>query len=436
MQTRPNIIYILADDLGYGDLGCYGQTLIQTPNIDRLAAEGIRFTDHYAGSPLCAPSRCVLMTGLHTGHCYVRGNRALPFEGNMPIPAESATIPGLLKEVGYATGAMGKWGLGFPGSEGDPVKQGFDLFFGYNCQRQAHSYYPPHLWRNTEKVMLPGNADGRQEQYSHDLLAEEALQFIRDHAGAPFFLYLPFTLPHTRFEIPELGIYGDMPWTADQKAQAAMISRLDRDVGRIVAQVQELGLDGDTLVMFASDNGAHGSGGTVPHFNASGPLRARKGAVYEGGIRVPLIARWPGRIAPGTVTSHVSGFQDMLPTFLELAGAVLSVCTDGISMVPALLNEGSQAQHEFLYWELKRDVAVRRGRWKAVLPGGLGDRDARVELYDLETDIGEQRDVAAAHLELAAELHDIATRAHQHSPWFDITYDAEGMPCPLAGRAI
>jgi arylsulfatase A-like enzyme len=423
-ETPPNIIYILADDLGYGHLGCYGQEVIATPNLDWMAAEGMRFTDHYAGSPLCAPSRCVLITGLHTGHCFIRNNKRLPVEGNVPIPAESQTIPKLLKQAGYATACIGKWGLGYPGSEGDPTRQGFDHFFGYNCQREAHSYYPEHLWRNDEKVMLEGNAGGKQNDYSHDLLTAEALGFIREQKGGPFFLYLPYTIPHAKFQVPDLGDYADEPWTPTQKAIAAMISRMDRDIGRILELIEELGIDENTLVIFASDNGSAG-GDLLKTFNGGGPFRGQKGTVYEGGLRVPLIARWPGRIAPGTVSDHASAFQDMMPTFAELAGVTVPEPTDGISMVPTLLELGQQPQHEYLYWELKDNRAVRMGDWKAVRT------KKGFELFNLRDDIAEENDVAAQHPDIVEKAETIMEDAHEYSPFFDWEYEG---PLPGEGR--
>ncbi|MDP6037063.1 MAG: arylsulfatase [Candidatus Latescibacteria bacterium] len=409
--SSPNIIYLLSDDLGYGDVGCFGQKQIQTPNIDRMATEGVRFTDHYAGSSVCAPSRCVLMTGLHTGHCYVRNNRALEIEGNVPLPAETQTVGKLLKGAGYATACIGKWGLGYPGSEGDPNNQGFDHFFGYNCQREAHTYYPQHLWRNDQKIMLYGKS------YSHDLLTAEALQFVRDQQSNPFYLYLAYTIPHTRFEVPSLGIYEDKPWTENQKTQAAMITRMDRDIGTLLDLLNELGLAENTLVIFTSDNGPHGSGNTLEHFNAAGPLREKKGSLYEGGIRVPFVARWPGKIQPGTNSDHPSAFYDMLPTFCELADASVPEPVDGISMLPALLGRDTQKTHEFLYWERLGVSAVRMGNWKAYVPEGHTNPDGVIELYDLNTDIGEQSDVAADHPDILARIRTIVQESHCDTPW-------------------
>jgi len=415
-KSHPNIIYIMADDLGYGHLGCYGQKEIKTPNIDKMASDGMSFTDHYAGSALCAPSRCVLMTGLHTGHCFIRDNKALPVEGNVPIPADSQTIGKLLKRAGYVTAATGKWGLGYPGSEGDPVKQGFDHFFGYNCQREAHSYYPDHLWRNDKKVILEGNLGGKQGQYSHDLLTAEALDFVRENRNKPFFLYVPYTIPHAAFQVPDLGIYADKPWSDVKKAIASMISRMDGDVGRILELVKQLGLDDNTLVIFTSDNGCAG-GALLNEFNGSGILRANKGTMYEGGIRAPMIARWPGRIKPGTTSSHICGFQDMMPTFAELAGAEVPGPTDGLSILPTLLGKGTQKQHEYLYWELKNDRAVRMGDFKAV------KNKAGLQLFDLRRDPSEKNDIAAKHPDIVKKMQEIIETAHRDSPFFTWKYD-------------
>jgi len=414
---KPNFIYILADDLGYGDLGCYGQASIRTPNLDRLAAEGMRFTQHYAGSAVCAPSRCVLLTGLHAGHGPIRNNRALKHEGNVPIPREYFTLGEMMKQAGYATGAFGKWGVGFPGSEGDPVHRGFDVFFGYNCQRQAHDYYPDHLWHNREKVILEGNANGAEGQYSHDLIAEAALEFIRSNRDRPFFAYVPFTIPHTRFQVPDLGEYDGTDWEENHKIQAAMIGRMDRDVGRIVALVRELGLEGETLIMFTSDNGPHGGSGTLERFRAAGPLRAKKGSLYEGGIRVPLIARWPGRVAAGSVSEHVGGFQDVMPTLAELAGVEAPARIDGISFAAALTGRGRQREHEYLYWELGNQQAVRMGRWKAVRRIGRRGLEP-VELYDLAEDVAESKDLAASRPDVVRRMEKILREARKPSNLF------------------
>ena len=422
----PNIIYILADDLGWGELGCYGQELIQTPNLDRMAAEGKRYTQHYAGSTVCAPARCVLMTGKHTGHCFVRDNFNLARgayrgekhqEGNVPIPKTEVTVAEVLKKAGYTTGCIGKWGLGYPGSEGDPVHQGFDYFFGYNCQREAHSYYPGHLWRNREKVILEGNTGGKHQQYSHDLMAEDALKFIRRNKDNPFFLYVPFTIPHAKFQVPDLGPYAEKPWNDISKKHAAMVTRMDRDIGRMLDLLKELGLDENTLVMFSSDNGPHGSGNTLQRFDTNGPFRGRKRDLYEGGIRVPLVARWPGKIKPGTVSEHVSCFQDMMPTWAELAGSSVPSGIDGISMVHSLLDSGDQPEHEYLYWERGgHQKAVRMGKWKGVRNKMNRNPDAPIELYDLDKDPGEQNDISDQYPEIVKRMDKIMQSAREPVP--------------------
>ena len=425
---RPNLIYIMADDLGYGDLGCYGQERIKTPSIDKMAAEGIRFTDHYAGSTVCAPSRCVLMTGLHTGHSLVRGNREVRPMGQMPLTPETLTVAELLKGAGYATGLVGKWGLGGPGSTGVPNRQGFGTFFGYLCQRHAHNYYPEFLFRNAERVPLEGNRvennreDGagmatEKVTYSHDVCAAEALRFIERNKEGPFFLYFSPTIPHANneagrqgMEVPSLGDYADLDWPEPQKGHAAMISRLDADVGRLLARLAELGLDEKTIVFFTSDNGPHREGGADPNFNDSnGPLCGIKRDLFEGGIRVPMIVRWPGKIRPGTETAHVSAFWDFLPTACELAGIDPPQDIDGISYLPTLTGDDArQRQHEYLYWEYGGTRAVRMSKWKAV--GGPGGE--RLQLFDLEADLGETRNVAADNPQVAERVKEIIQAAH------------------------
>ncbi len=434
---KPNILFILADDLGYGDVGCYGQKQIQTPNIDRFAAEGMRFTDHYAGTTVCAPSRCSLMTGLHTGHTDVRGNHEVQPMGQLPLPADTATLPKVLKKVGYKTALIGKWGLGGPDSTGTPNKQGFDYFFGYLCQRHAHNYYPEFLFRNDERVPLKnkvpgGRPDGagvatEKVEYSYDLMEHEALRFVEQNKTGPFFLYLAVTLPHANneggkngMEVPDCGIYADKDWPEPDKGRAAMISRLDRGVGRILQKLKDLGIEDNTLVFFASDNGPHREGGANPEFfHSSGPFRGIKRDLYEGGIRVPLIARWPGRIKAGAVTDHVSAFWDFLPTLAELAGAPCPVETDGISLLPMLLGRPEQQRkHEFLYWEFHEGgsiQAVRVGRWKAVRPFGK-----RLELYDLLTDVGETRNIADNHPDVVAKIEKYLTTARTESQFWPL----------------
>ena len=388
----PNIIFILADDLGYADLGCFGQALIKTPNIDRLAEQGMRFTQAYAGATVCAPSRCSLMTGRHNGHAAIRGNKEIQPEGQEAMPADTFTVAHLMKRAGYATGLVGKWGLGFPGSASTPDKMGFDFFFGYNCQRKAHEYYPEYLWRNNDTVML----DGRT--YSHDLMAREALEFVRRNRSRPFFLDLSFTIPHQKMQVPELGAYAREPWPENLKTLAAMITRMDGDVGRLMALLGELGLDDRTLVFFASDNGSPYADTLFKH---CGPLRGRKRDMYEGGIRTPAIARWPGKIQPGVVSDQVWAFYDFLPTMAELTGQPLPADQvshlDGISILPVLLG-GSAVAHPPLYYEFHErgfEQGGRIGDWKAVKNSVNGP----IELYDLKADLGETHDVAAEHPE-------------------------------------
>ncbi len=466
---RPNIIFILADDLGYGDLGCYGQKQIQTPNLDRLAAEGMRFTDHYAGTTVCAPSRCSLMTGLHTGHTYVRGNREVQPMGQLPLPEGTVTLPKMLKQAGYKTALVGKWGLGGPDGTGVPNKQGFDYFFGYLCQRHAHNYYPEFLFRNDQRVPLKnkvpgGRLDGagvatEKVEYSYDLMEQEALQFVEQNRKGPFFLYLAVTLPHANneggkngMEVPDYGPYTDKDWPEPDKGRAAMITRLDSGVGRLLQKLKDLDLDENTIVFFASDNGPHREGGANPDFfDSNGPLRGIKRDLYEGGIRVPLIARWPGRIKAGAEADHVCAFWDFLPTLAELAGAPPAwrgrpalasrghlglaspndgvsvtfntqgqdaLATDGISLLPTLLGRPGQKKHEFLYWEFHEGgsiQAVRTGRWKAVRPFSKP-----LELYDLQTDIGETRNVADNHPDVVAKLEEYLTTARTESQFWPL----------------
>ena len=423
-ERRPNILLIVADDLGYGDLGVYGQKVIQTPVLDTLAAEGMRFTDHYAGSTVCAPSRSVLFTGLHTGHTPVRGNRRAEPMSQHPLPAESVTLTEVLKQAGYVTAAIGKWGLGATGNSGEPGRQGVDVFFGFQSQTHAHNYYPEFLFSNNDRVplrnVLPepkadtgtGYATTRV-QYAPDLMRDQALAFLDRQRNTPFFLAYTTTLPHANneakpdgMEVPDYGIYANRNWPAPQKGHAAMVTRLDRDVGTLLAKIESLGLARDTLVLFTSDNGPHREGGHNPDFNDSnGPLRGIKRDLYEGGIRVPLIARWPGRIAAGSVSRQPVAFWDYLPTFAELAGATPPPGLDGISFLPTLLGRAAaQRAHEFLYWEFHEGQAtaqaVRMSHWKAVrlAPG------RPLELYDLATDLGETKNVAAAQPDVVQRI--------------------------------
>ena len=434
---RKNIIFILADDLGYGDLGCYGQQRIQTPCIDRMAGTGMLFTDHYSGSTVCAPSRCCLMTGLHTGHAYIRANYRVEPMGQLPIPANTRTVAQYLKNAGYRTALIGKWGLGGPGTEGIPRKQGFDYFFGYLCQRHAHNYYPEFLFRNEQRIKLAGNRvenprpDGEgisveRSQYSHDLFAEEALRFIEDNQKNPFFLYLALTIPHANnrggdngmnigMEVPDLGIYADRDWPFAEKGKAAMITRMDGDIGRILEKLKQLGLDRDTIVFFTSDNGPHREGGAQPEFSkSSGPLRGIKRDLYEGGIRVPMIAWCPGYISPGTACNHVSAFWDFLPTACEIAGTETTGDIDGISYLPAL-TEKAQKRHEYVYWEfLHGDLfkrALRLGQYKFVQNGIRSP----IEMYDLKSDMDEKNNIAKDNPELIKRCKAIFRSARTES---------------------
>lgn len=426
---RPNVIFILADDLGYGELGCYGQEKIQTPHLDRLAAEGMRFKQFYSGQAVCAPSRCVLMTGKHTGHAYIRSNREVRPEGQLPIPEDTWTVAKMLKAQGYATAAIGKWGLGPPGSSGAPDKQGFDLFFGYNCQRHAHNYYPRYLYRNDERIDLPGNDRGLTgEHYAPDLMTDEALKFIRDNKDNPFFLYLPTPVPHLALQVPDDSLQeyqgqwsdpaydgktgGYLPHPHPRAAYAAMITRMDRDIGRIVSLVNELGLDEDTLIMFSSDNGATFlDGPDTPFFESNGPLRAWKGSLYEGGIRVPTIARWTGKIEAGSVSDHIGAFWDVMPTLADICGGEVRDEIDGISFAPTLTSRGHQREHEYLYWEFPSyggQQAIRYGKWKAVRQNlSRKDGNPSIQLFDLSTDISEEHDVSDQHPALVSRLYEM-----------------------------
>jgi arylsulfatase A len=464
-STRPSIVFILADDLGYGDIGSFGQKKIRTPNLDRMAREGRRLTQHYSGNAVCAPSRCVLMTGQHPGHAFIRDNREIQPEGNQPLPAGTATLASLLKQNGYATAAIGKWGLGPPNSEGDPQKQGFDRFFGYKCQRHAHNHYPTYLWRNDQRLILdnpaitlherlPGNADPKQagtysafsgKTYAPDLMYKEALAFIDTSKALPFFLYYATTVPHLALQVPEdsvaayAGKWPDPPYTGGKRylphrtpraAYAAMISRLDRDIGDIMRHIQELDLDERTIFIFSSDNGPlfdkHG-GTDTEFFNSAAGLRGRKGSLYEGGIRVPTIIRWKGHINPGTTSDRVSGFEDWLPTLLDLAGlaSVTPKELDGISFAPTLLGKG-QEPRPFLYREFPNSggwQSVRVGDWKAVLRNLHPERRAKegsihTELYDLKNDPAETADVSAQHPEVVAKLEEIMRQQHTRSELF------------------
>ena len=424
--SRPNIIFIMADDLGYGDLSCYGQKTIQTPNIDRLATEGVRFTQVYAGSTVCAPSRCTLMTGKHQGHAIVRGNR----DPEVALRAEDTTVAEVLKRAGYTTALYGKWGIGGPVTSGRPNLKGFDDFFGYLSQWHAHTFYPEHLWENEIECFIRGNLGRQQGEYSHDLFTDRALKFLDRKHDKPFFLYLPYTIPHTNnelgratgdgMEVPDYGSYAEKDWPNPEKGFAAMIERLDRDVGRIIDKLRERGIDGNTIVFFTSDNGPHREGGHDPDFFQSrGPLRGIKRDLYEGGIRVPTLARWPGTIKPGRVSDQVWAFWDVLPTLAELGGAAAPRDTDGISMVPALLGK-TQKQHEYLYWEFHERgfrQAIRMGDWKGIRLA----KGAEIELYDLAKDLGEENNIAGKHPDIVRKIEQLMKTARTESKEFPLT---------------
>ena len=464
-SEKPNIVYILADDLGYNELGCYGQDTIETPNIDALAASGIRFTQHYSGSPVCAPSRCVLMTGKHTGHAYIRGNdewgergdtwnfaKAVEdpnLEGQRPLPVGTKTIGSLLQGVGYKTAIVGKWGLGAPLTNSIPTKMGFDFFYGYNCQRQAHTFYPKHLWKNEEKdwldneLVVPGTklAEGadpsdpasyskyRLSEYAPELMLEEALGFVRENKESPFFLYFASPIPHVPLQAPEkwveyyqeklgpeepyLGNRGYFPDRTPRATYAAMVSYLDEQVGDIVSELKKLGLYENTLILFSSDNGPTYNGGSdSAYFDSASPFKSEygwaKGFSTEGGIRVPMVASWEGTIKGGRTSQHVSAFWDVLPTLCELSGAPVPSDVDGLSFVPTLLGE-PQEPHEFLYWEFpayEGQQAVRMGDWKA-LRKGIFKGNMDLELYNLKTDPREQFDVSKENPDVVAKIEAI-----------------------------
>jgi uncharacterized sulfatase len=450
IASQPNIIFILADDLGYGDLGCYGQKLIATPRLDRMAAEGMRFTDFYAGNAVCAPSRCVLMTGQHTGHTHVRGNAGGPDMSSQTLRDEDVTLAEVLKIAGYSTALSGKWGLGDEaagGQAGLPRRQGFDQAFGYLNQVQAHNYYPEFLWRNEEQVKLgntvqksdlayggfTGGWATKRVDYSHDLIVTEALNFVKQAASAdanakPFFLYLSMTIPHANNEatkrlgdgqeVPDYGQYADKDWSNPNKGQAAMISRMDADVGRLLDLLDELGIAKNTVVMFSSDNGPHNEGGHNPEvFDPAGPLRGMKRDLYEGGIRVPMIVRWPGTTPAGATSSHIGYFGDLMATVAELAKTNCPKNVDSISFAPTIRgNFESQKQHEYLYWEFYEQggkQAVRAANWKAIrMPWMTG----KTELYNLSNDIGELNDVAQKHPDIVEKMQAMMVDAHQDHP--------------------
>lgn len=449
-ERRPNLIYILADDLGYGDLSCNGQTHFQTPNIDRLAAEGMTFTQHYSGATVCAPSRCALLTGMHTGHAAVRGNSELEPEGQQPMPADTYTVAHMLNDAGYATGLFGKWGLGAPDSVSEPLKMGFDRFYGYNCQRQAHHYYPYFLWNDDRREMLWGNFGLETEEYAPTLIHAEVMDFIEANKDKPFFCFYAVVQPHAEMFAPEEYMekyrgkflpessyegtdggpnfrkfaYGSQPEA--HAAFAAMVNCIDDYVGDVVSKLKELGIDENTLIIFTSDNGPHREGGHDPaYFNSNGSQRGFKRDLYEGGVHVPMIARWPGTVPAGSETDHLSAFWDVMPTAADLAGVSAPDGIDGVSFLPTLLDEKGQKDHDYLYWEfheMKGRVAIRKGKWKAVRYNMALDPDSPLELYDLSVDPAEQNNISAQHPEVVAELNALIKNARTVSPVGDFNF--------------
>ncbi|MBV5312739.1 MAG: arylsulfatase [Prolixibacteraceae bacterium] len=446
-KEKPNIVYILADDLGYGDLSILGQKRFNTPNLDRMAREGMIFTQHYAGCTVCAPSRSSLMAGLHTGHTPIRGNKEWNPEGQWPMPAETYTVAEMLKEAGYTTGGFGKWGLGYPGSEGDANMQGFDEFYGYNCQRIAHNYYPSHLWNNQQKVVLEGNSGDQFGTYAPELIHQRALQFIEKNKDKPFFLFYPNVIPHAELLLSEEymrkfkgkllpensfkgaepgnmgfrnGAYGSQP--EGHAAFAAMVTLLDKQVGEVLNKLKELGLDKNTIVMFSSDNGPHQEGGADPdYFDSNGPFRGYKRDLYEGGIREPMVAWWPGKIKANSKTDLPSAFWDVMPTLADVAGIKTPENIDGISFLPTLLGAGGQKTHNFLYWEFHEHggrKALRKGDWKLVNYDVFDPAKTTVELYNIASDPDEQNNVAAQHPEVVKELSELMAGARTPSEVF------------------
>ncbi|HXH99898.1 MAG TPA: arylsulfatase [Sphingobacteriaceae bacterium] len=434
--ARPNIIFILADDLAYADIGPYGQKLIRTPNLNRMAKNGMRFTQFYSGTSVCAPSRSSLMTGMHTGHTYIRGNKEIKPEGQWPLPDSAVTIAEVMKKAGYVTGDFGKWGMGFVGTSGDPNKQGFDQFFGYNCQRQSHNFYPDHLWSNSERINLP-NTPKSQTHYAAEIIQEKALSFIDNNKEKPFFLYLSYTLPHAALQGPKDNGFeeyrkkfneqpqvipsdwdgiGYEPQAYPKATFATMVTRLDTYVGQVMVKLKSLGLDDNTLIIFTSDNGPHTEGGHDPKFfNSTGVLKGVKRDLYEGGMRVPMLAYWPGKIKAGSVNNHIGAFWDFMPTFASIINQKVPAMIDGISILPTLLGKGKQQQHTYLYWEfheLGGRQAVRMGKWKGVKYNVLDRSKTTLELYDLEKDPGETKNLASKYPIILKQIDNYIKEAH------------------------
>jgi len=447
-QRKPNIVFILADDLGIGDIGPYGQEKIKTPNLDKLASRGMRFENFYSGTSVCAPSRSALMTGQHTGHTYIRGNKEIQPEGQEPLADSITTVAMLLKAAGYTTGAFGKWGLGMVGTSGDPLQKGFDELYGYNCQRQSHRYYPAHLWHNAEKVVLEGNDLQQKIHYAPELIQQKALAFIEDNQHNPFFLFVPTVLPHAELAGPNDEFYQQYSTSFPETAHkgndyganatvpgyasvekpratfAAMVSRLDHYVGEIIDKLEKLGLAENTLIIFTSDNGAHREGGADPQFfNSSAGLKGHKRDLYEGGIKVPMLAVWPGKISPSSTTSHLAAFWDILPTLTEVTGVSTPDFTDGISILPTLTGKGRQHEHCYLYWEFHEDggrQAVRADDWKLVRLQVKDRNQTTEELYNLKDDPTESNNIIHKHDEIAKKLGKYIDEAHRESPIFPL----------------
>ena len=454
-NNPPNIIYILADDLGYGDIGILGQKKFETPNLDRLAKGGMIFTQHYSGSTVCAPSRSTLMTGQHTGHTFIRGNSEMGYtlenEGQYPLLDKEITISEVLKEAGYKTGAFGKWGLGFPGSEGDPINQGFDEFYGYNCQRVAHNYYPTHLWSNFEKINLKENDDGKKETYAPFLIHEKAIQFIEKNKTNPFFMFYPSLIPHAELIAPESytkkyrnkflpekkfikksspNKYTVGGYNSQDESHAsfvAMVSILDQQVGEIIDKIHELGIAENTIIIFSSDNGPHLEGGADPdYFNSNGKFRGYKRDLYEGGIRVPKIAYWPNTISAGQYSNHISAFWDFFPTAIEIAGIKKDYKhIDGISFLPELKGD-IQKKHKYLYWEFLEKggkQAVRLNQWKGVKTNMSIDPNSPIELYNLSDDISEKINVAKNFPDIVKKIKETMDNEHNESEIFKFEFE-------------
>ena len=419
-DKKPNIVFILVDDAGIGDFSTYGCKYGLTPNIDRLAAEGIKFSQAYSGSAVCAPSRCVLMTGQHTGHVLRRSNQSKV--GLLSLPADQPTVARLLHDAGYATGGFGKWGLGNPGTTGVAEKQGFDVFFGYYDQKHAHDYYTDYLVRNSVDVPYQQSGKHTWEDYSHTRIADETLKFIEDNKDRPFFCYAAWTPPHDEWVIPDNTPFSNQPWPVEIKNYAAMVSLIDKDVGRLMEKLKDLGIDDNTLVIFSSDNGANDE--CIEPLGSTGGLRGHKRMLYEGGIRAPFIARWPGKIEPGTTSELLTTFADFLPTAADAIGAPAPSGTDGISILPTLLGEQQTKLHDSLYFEIYEPYfqqSVRLGDWKGYR---LGTK-APLELYDLKSDPAEKHDLAAAHADIVKKIEDIMVAQHTPSPHYDAPEQSE-----------